>query len=200
VTVRDLKADKKVVLLGMYEHMMASNGVEWLSSTDLNVHLNNSYPIVYLRKILESLEAEELIRSRQSSNASYPVYTMAEKGILVVQQTLMTDGISLGANEDEPHEASGGEIVHSEAWTGISNQTITAANADLVRSAILKAKESVRDLGSNERTAQAIALLNAAEALTDAPEPPSDFIWELINRAGALCGIIGLFISLFMLA
>ena len=98
---------------------------------------------------------------------------------------------------DTGEQATQDERIHSEDWTGIAAQVITAQNSDQVRAAILKAKDAVRDLGSNEKTAQAMAFLQAAEALIEAPEPPSDLIWELINRAGAICGVISLFITLF---
>ena len=108
------------------------------------------------------------------------------------------DGEYLTVEETEDMSTDGASIhAQSEAWTGIAAKIITARNSEQIRVAILKAKEAVRDLGSNEKTAQAIAYLNAAEALTDAPDPPSEIIWHLINRAGAICGVLGLFITLF---
>jgi hypothetical protein len=110
------------------------------------------------------------------------------------------DGEPIELEDGRAEDSAASDVVHSETWTGIRSQVITAANADRVRVAILQAKDAVRDLESNEKTAQAIAYLNAAEALIEAPEPPSDFIWELISRAGAICGVIGLFIALFTIA
>jgi hypothetical protein len=48
---------------------------------------------------LESLETEELIKSRQSSNAAHPVYTIAEDGILLVQQRLASEDALSGGTD-----------------------------------------------------------------------------------------------------
>jgi hypothetical protein len=91
-------------------------------------------------------------------------------------------------------------VIDSSSWTGIAAHRITEANAEYVRSSIRGARELIEGSSSNERTSQALVLLKAAEDLTEAPDPPSDIIWQLIERAGAVCGILGLFISIFMAA
>jgi hypothetical protein len=87
--------------------------------------------------------------------------------------------------------------VQSEAWTGISSVRIDARNAQAVSRLIDAAlNELPRD--GNERVAQARTLLLAAKELTDAPEPPSDIIWELVQRAGAVVGLLDIFIRIFV--
>ncbi|SEK46371.1 hypothetical protein SAMN05216382_0458 [Sphingomonas palmae] len=49
---------------------------------------------------------------------------------------------------------------------------------------------------SNADKAQARAFLNAAKALTEAPEPPADLIWEILNRANSIAGIASLFVTI----
>lgn len=54
------------------------------------------------------------------------------------------------------------------------------------------------DAGNIEK-AQAKALLNAIQALAEAPEPPADLIWELLQRANNIAGIASLFIAIIAL-
>jgi hypothetical protein len=49
----------------------------------------------------------------------------------------------------------------------------------------------------NAEKAMARAYLVAAKTLADAPEPPIDIIWELLNRANQISGIAALLISIF---
>ncbi|HYG46540.1 MAG TPA: hypothetical protein VD846_01230 [Allosphingosinicella sp.] len=85
----------------------------------------------------------------------------------------------------------------SGAWTGIKRVQVTSENREAVLGAIDKAIVSLDTMSlSNLERAQVVALLGAAKTLAEAPEPPSVLIWDLIERAGAICGILGLFITL----
>ena len=52
---------------------------------------------------------------------------------------------------------------------------------------------------SNDLKAQARSYLRAAQALAEAPEPPVDLIWELIERLNSIAGIASLFVSIVAL-
>jgi hypothetical protein len=110
------------------------------------------------------------------------------------------------ASTDDYSEASvedvltDGQVSHydSAAWTGITQKLIDARNAKLVSSLIDKALLSlpISEAG-NFKIMQAAAYLKAAKELTDAPEPPSELIWQIIGRAADLVGLLGLFAMLF---
>jgi len=91
------------------------------------------------------------------------------------------------------------EALHDSAlWTGLTTKVIDARNAEVVTKLIDNALSSLTtSSASNSEIRQAAAYLKAARELTDAPEPPSELIWELISRAANLTGLLGLFYTLF---
>jgi hypothetical protein len=91
--------------------------------------------------------------------------------------------------------------IDSTAWTGLRNVGIGAHNRRQIKGAIQQAREVLEGQAlSNEQKAQALIFLKAAEDLAEAPEPPSDLIWELIARVADICGIVGLFLTIFLAA
>jgi hypothetical protein len=88
-------------------------------------------------------------------------------------------------------------VVESASWTGLSKVRIDARNAAAVSSLIDEAIGSLAG-DENAKIAQARALLRAAKELTDAPEPPSEIIWDLIQRAGAVVGLLDIFLRIFV--
>lgn len=100
----------------------------------------------------------------------------------------------ISGSEELPH-------VDSSSWTGLRKHRITSHNRESVRIRIVEAKAALDTQNfTNEQKAQAVSFLRAAEELIEAPEPPSDIIWELVERAGAIAGIAGLFLSIFLAA
>ena len=91
--------------------------------------------------------------------------------------------------------------IDSSSWTGLRAKGVTVSNRARIKEAIGEARTlfEQRQL-SNEQKVQALVLLRAAEELVNAPEPPSDIVWELINRAAAVCGIAGLVLTIFLTA
>jgi len=49
---------------------------------------------------------------------------------------------------------------------------------------------------SNEQKAAAHGYLEAARALANVPEPPTDLIWQILNRGSAIAGIASFFLAL----
>lgn len=89
--------------------------------------------------------------------------------------------------------------VDSAAWTGlIQRATINARNAKVIGGLIEQALTALPEAGAgNFENMQAAAYLKAAKELVDAPEPPSELIWQLISKAADLVGLIGLFYTIF---
>lgn len=104
-------------------------------------------------------------------------------------------------SDDQAYEGGRAVSVDSASWTGLREFTVNSNNREKVRFGIGEARASLEGESlTNEQKSQAISLLNAAEELLDAPTPPSDIIWELVERAGAIAGIAGLFVTLFLAA
>ena len=91
--------------------------------------------------------------------------------------------------------------VDSTQWTGLPSQFALDEHKKAELSDLLtKAELELDTLGAgNSEKAMARAYIVAAKALADAPEPPADIIWELINRANSLAGITSLFVSIIAL-
>jgi len=107
----------------------------------------------------------------------------------VSEETILSDSID-------------GEIVQkidSTSWTGLSQVVVGSHNSNVITSLIDAALEQL-DSSDNSDVAQARTLLLAARDLAEAPEPPSDIIWELIQRAGAIVGLLDIFFRIFSTA
>lgn len=91
--------------------------------------------------------------------------------------------------------------VDSSSWTGLpTGFELDAVRREGLISAISSAERQLDDLGaSNQEKAQARAYIVAIRALAEAPEPPVDLIWELVNRANSIAGIASLFVSIIAL-
>ncbi len=91
------------------------------------------------------------------------------------------------------------QTIESVNWTGLTDRTlIDARNAKVVSRLIEKALKALPESpASNFEHMQAAAYLKAAKELVEAPEPPSELIWQLISKAADLVGLIGLFYTIF---
>lgn len=89
----------------------------------------------------------------------------------------------------------------SSAWTGLPKgfQLTDDKRAELIH--LLHSAEGSLDAltVSNSEKAQARAFVTAARNLADAPDPPADLIWEIVNRANYLSGIASLFVAIIAL-
>ena len=106
------------------------------------------------------------------------------------------DLTSLTTSEEPIIVARDPAAISSEAWTGIARVRVEARNAKAISSLITSALDALGK-DDNANVAQARTLLLAARDLTDAPDPPSDLIWELIQRSGTVVGLLDLFVRIF---
>ncbi|MFK4793007.1 hypothetical protein [Sphingobium sp. ZW T5_29] len=87
---------------------------------------------------------------------------------------------------------------NSSAWTGLTRTIVDARNAAVISKLITKALDELPgEERGNVEVMQAAAYLKAAQELVNAPEPPSELIWQLISRAADVVGLIGLFYTIF---
>ncbi len=89
--------------------------------------------------------------------------------------------------------------VDSRSWTGLMRVRVTHRNARAI-SRLIDTALGELPTDCNTKAAQARTLLLAAKDLTDAPEPPSDIIWDLVQRAGAVVGLFDIFFRIFAAA
>ena len=91
--------------------------------------------------------------------------------------------------------------IDSSQWTGVPSRNALneERSAKLVRF-LDEAEQQIADLllGQEER-AQARAFIVASRVLAEAPEPPADLIWILLQRLNNIAGIASLFISMMAL-
>lgn len=93
-----------------------------------------------------------------------------------------------------------GLSVDSAAWTGLpSTFVFTEEKREALISLLVAAESHVEQLKDNSQKAQARAYILAAKQLADAPDPPVDLIWDIVQRASNLSGIASLFISIIAL-
>ena len=85
--------------------------------------------------------------------------------------------------------------IDSSRWTGLLTQTqITEARRDKLQGLVDQAVRDLDLLGAgNAEKAQATAYLVALKVLSEAPEPPTDIVWKLLERGMALVCVCELF-------
>jgi hypothetical protein len=141
----------------------------------------------YLRAIIDDLEIAGYVNTRQAYKA---------EGGRFFQ--ISAKGFDLVESGEDP--VSGSSLAGG-AWKRLpSNFVLSEGKRDRLTTALAVAESKLDELGaSNTERAQARAYIVAAQALTSAPDPSPDLIWEILNRANALAGVASLFVSLLAL-
>jgi len=91
--------------------------------------------------------------------------------------------------------------IDSALWTGTpSERTVAVEKRERLIQLLGQAEIDLELLGaSNSDKAMARAYIIAARTLAEAPDPPEDLIWELIDRANSLAGVASLFVAIVAL-
>jgi hypothetical protein len=91
--------------------------------------------------------------------------------------------------------------IDSSIWTGLPKTGVLTNEASQALKSALKLAEQALDQSraTNEERAQARAYIVAIQALADAPEPPADLIWHLVQRVNSIAGIASFFAALVAL-
>ena len=83
-------------------------------------------------------------------------------------------------------------------WSRLRQIVVDGSNADQISGLIDKSLDEISKLKlSNEEHRQASAFMIAAKELVNAPAPPSKIIWDLIQKAAAIAGIVQLLLPIF---
>jgi hypothetical protein len=162
-----------------------------------------------MRNVEETYGDKDGVGTILEPNSAPPNALLTEDG-----KPLLTEGGDYIVTEDaeQPGAPFDNEIfdeqifdtdvsVQSAAWTGLPRQGVLSPEAsDKLRIALRAVEDSLaRGNCSNEERAQARAYILAIQALAEAPEPPADLIWKLVERANSVAGIASLFVSLVVL-
>ncbi|HQV02846.1 MULTISPECIES: hypothetical protein [unclassified Novosphingobium] len=88
--------------------------------------------------------------------------------------------------------------VNSASWTGLQTEgTLSGEALVRLRMALSVVDDAVEKSNiSNQEKSQARAYVLAIHALADAPDPPADLIWQIVQRVAALAGVAALFVAL----
>jgi hypothetical protein len=161
-----------------------------------------------VRAMLDQMVLDGLLDAKMSDRDYERSYRITDQGAyedafeepVYVPELKISDAASATA-ADEPSLAYHAPKVRSEKWTGLPRQGILSPKAtERLKTALRSVDDAVAKAScSNEERAQARAYALAIHALADAPEPPADLIWTLIQRANSIAGIAALFISLVAL-
>lgn len=91
--------------------------------------------------------------------------------------------------------------IDSTLWTGLPKfGVLTEEGAERLRASLAIVEDAVgKSNATNEEKSQARSYIIAIQALSEAPNPPADLIWEIVQRANNLSGIAALFLTIFSL-
>ena len=123
-----------------------------------------------------------------------PAFLTTESGDYLTTQS----GDYISVETPAVEQAGTAPTFSSSAWTGLpTGYELTEARRHALSKAIAMAEGDLDALGaSNAEKAQARAYIVAIRALADAPEPPADLIWALLNRVATIATIASLFVPL----
>ncbi|SHL59595.1 hypothetical protein SAMN05518668_1021 [Sphingobium sp. YR657] len=166
--------------------------------------------------ILERLVGRRLIQKRQLDDDQEPSFEANDRAIrryfgqqsidrdeedgdtgMLHQPTDAVNDLSVRSDKELPPPEP--IRVDSRSWTGLTRVRVTHRNARAI-SRLIDTALGELPTDCNAKSAQARTLLLAAKELTDAPEPPSDIIWDLVQRAGAVVGLLDIFFRIFAAA
>ena len=158
-----------------------------------------------LRTVVDQMVLDGLLEARMGDRDYERSYRITDQGTYeealeepaYVAELQASDAVSRSIADEPTLTYRPPRPMHSASWTGLTNVRIDARNATTISNLISSAlSELPKD--DNAKVAQARTLLLAAKDLADAPDPPSDLIWELIQRAGAVVGLLDVFLHIFL--
>lgn len=134
-------------------------------------------------ELLDELVYDKFITMRSSQSGLLVEYSLS--------QTAIENLAAFEGNFD----------INSSKWTGLpSDFALTEERQQSLVSMLIKAEQDLNFIeAGNAEKAMARSYIIAAKALAEAPDPPNDLIWDILNRANQLSGIASLFVSILAL-
>ena len=135
-----------------------------------------------LRLVLRKMEAEGWVQH------GFSYFKLTDAGIIELQKRLQ-DGAEFALTSEQ---------LDNLRWSRLKAIELSEENANVVTSLIDKSlAELQKQKISNEEHRQAAAYMLAAKELVLAPSPPSEIIWDLIQKASAIAGIVQIVLQIF---
>ena len=177
----DYKA-KQIGLQRFYDHTFKSNGL-LTSQAFISGKLVNRDEV---RRVIQKLEKEGKLKVWDNLAEVY--FVLSDQGVEEFEkQRAEAEGFTLSE-----------EQITARRWERLQSVTINERNAETVSKLINKSLDVLNQQNlSNEQHRQAAAYMLAAKELVSAPVPPSTIIWDLIQKAAAIAGIIQLILPIF---
>ncbi len=139
-----------------------------------------------LRQVVRRMVREGWLTQSDALNDLY--YELTDNGIVELQARKSSES-NFELSEDE---------VTDRRWARLKQITIKRDNAEQISTLL---DRSLDELGkqqiTNEQHRQAAAYLLAAKELVNAPAPPSDFVWDLVQKAAAIAGVAQIVLAIF---
>ena len=148
--------------------------------------------------ILEDAHAKGLVDKYEDVSLRDTPLRISRLGERFLFDSDADESLSLAEKSDLGGEES---VIDSSKWTGLpSNFELNEEKSAKLVLLLQDAERSLDAVGAgNHEKAMARAYIVAAKCLADAPDPPADLIWEILNRANNLAGVASLFVSIIAL-
>ena len=190
----------EVFMAALY-HQTGISGRDWFYYDELLSEYGLSNWGSWAAQLRSDLEEQKLAKFHQHLGGAPDVsVSVTPQGLRYVEDRrgenvaafLESYGVVFREELSEP------QVRSSAPWSIIAGRRITDENREMFQTALAKAQLEIAKLPlSNREMAQIASYLKAAEALAEAPEPPSQMIWRLIERGAAVAGLIAIFIQTF---
>ncbi|RXR27668.1 hypothetical protein [Sphingobium fluviale] len=180
---------------------------EWVGFNEMAASLarwqfkGNKYgyiPIVLFEDIVEALEqaiSDDLLEARSGLPVRENFFRVTDH--YVYESAGFSDDLVI----DTAPTSNNGSSFDSSMWTGVTKVgVLTEESAGRLKTALIIVEDAVMQSGAtNQEKAQARAYILALHALADAPEPPAELIWKIVQVVSAITGIGSFFVSLMTL-
>lgn len=173
---------KQFGLQRFYDHTFKSNGL-LTSRAFIGGRLANRDEV---RRVIQKLEKEGNLKVWDNLAEVY--FQLSDQGVEELENKLAAaEGFAVSEEE-----------VTARRWERLQSVTINERNAETVSSLIDRSLDVLNHQNlTNEQHRQAAAYMLAAKELVSAPVPPSAIIWDLIQKAAAIAGIVQIILPIF---
>ena len=194
------------ILIALYQDGHQTD--EWLHFDELEEKYGLEVDSSWLSRAMNHLRAQRRIEGREMAGAPSSVLgRITGSGMAYIEGKYGSkDGVGtilepVSYVQENTGVASASSNIQSATWTGLpSDFALSEEKRTRLVTCLQQAEAGLDFLGiGNQQKAQVRAYIVAAKALADAPEPPVELIWELIQRANAIAGIASLFVSIIAL-
>ena len=181
---------EEIVLRALFEFVQTSSG--FLTAESIVSLLGGGFTESRVSMALRVLGGAGFVQARHNAIKGSS-YEISDSGYEAVEEDRQL-------RRDDPSENVADVLptaISSSSWTGRTNLDLDEIRKARLLQLLAKAESDIPAMAlSNEDSAQGLAYIQAIKVLTEAPDPPDDLIWELINRANSIAGIAALFVSI----